>query len=131
MDVLVGEVQLAHEARVSLPQHGVTISWNNLARLEGLVDELVDAFSGPIVTVLFLEGKEEVEALDDFEVGDEDLMPKQKARIHNIPGSICDRNVILSIPPKNLNVPGMALHQGDMTVNETKFLNLVEDIVVH
>ena len=60
--MLVGEVQLAHEARVSFPQHGVAISWNNLTRLEGLIDELVDAFACPIVTVLFFEGKEEVEA---------------------------------------------------------------------
>ena len=60
--MLVGEVKLAHEARVSLPQHSVAISWDNLTRLEGLVNELVDAFTCPIVAVLLLEGEEEVEA---------------------------------------------------------------------
>ena len=60
--MLVGEVKLAHEARISLPQHSVAISWDNLTRLQGLVNELVDAFTCPIVAVLLLEGEEEVEA---------------------------------------------------------------------
>ena len=60
--MLVGEVQLAHETRIGLPQHSVAISWDDLTRLEGLVNELVDAFTCPIVAVLLLEGEEEVEA---------------------------------------------------------------------
>ena len=41
-DVVVREVELAHEARVSLAEDGVAIAWHNLATLESDVDELTD-----------------------------------------------------------------------------------------
>ena len=62
MDVIVCEVELAHETRVSLAENGVAISWHDLATLERDIDELADVLARPILTILSLEREEVIEA---------------------------------------------------------------------
>ena len=63
VNVVVREVELTHETRISLTEDGVAIAWDNLATLERDVDELTDILACPILTVLGLEVEQVIEAL--------------------------------------------------------------------
>lgn len=63
LDVLVDVVELAHEAGIGLSKDGVSITGDDLARLEGVGNMLSDIILGPAFSVLVHEGKQEVEAL--------------------------------------------------------------------
>lgn len=63
VNVLVRELKLADKARIGLAEHSVTISWNDLTRLESDIDELTNILTSPAITVLLLEGKEVIQAL--------------------------------------------------------------------
>ena len=63
LDILVSEGELAHEARVGLAEHGVTVSGNDLAAGEGVIDVLSDVVLSPLAAKLCLEVEEELEAL--------------------------------------------------------------------
>lgn len=62
-DELVGEVELAHEARVGLSEDGVAISRNDLATGKGVLHVLSDVIFSPGLAKLVLEIEEELEAL--------------------------------------------------------------------
>lgn len=62
-DELVGEVELAHEARVGLSEDGVAISRNDLATGKGVLHVLSDVVFSPGLPKLVLEIEEELEAL--------------------------------------------------------------------
>jgi len=62
VDVLVGEVELAHETRVSFAENGMTVAWHDLTTLECDIDELTNVLASPILTILGLEVEQVVEA---------------------------------------------------------------------
>ena len=63
LDVLLGKLKFANETRISFPEDSVSISWDDLAGLEGLVNEVGDILVSPFVTVLLLELEDVVQAL--------------------------------------------------------------------
>lgn len=62
-DKLFSELELAHETWICFPEDSMAVAWDDLARLESLVDVINDVVLGPAVTVLLLETEDEVEAL--------------------------------------------------------------------
>lgn len=54
LDVLLSEVDLAHEAGVGLSEDGVSVSGNNLAAGKGVLDVLSDVILGPGLAELIL-----------------------------------------------------------------------------
>ena len=78
-----------------------------------------------------LEG--EVRELGDFEIGEDELLPKHKARIHYIPEYLWEDSDTIN-PTNEFKSPNLqlaAVHQGDLTRSETEVMNLVRDIAVH
>ena len=63
VNVLVRELELAHEARIGLTQDSMAVPRYNLAGLERDINELTDVLTGPVLTVLSLEVQEVVKAL--------------------------------------------------------------------
>ena len=63
LNVSLSEIELAHEARVCLTENGVTVAGNNLARGENLINIIADIIFSPLCAKVFLEVKEELEAL--------------------------------------------------------------------
>ena len=62
LDVLVSELELAHEARVGLAEDCVTVAWHDLARGEGILHILSNVILGPGLAELGLEVEQELEA---------------------------------------------------------------------
>ena len=61
LDVIVSIVELGNESRVSLAQDAVAIPRNHLAGLHGVLNELLDVFASPTLSILLLERKQVVE----------------------------------------------------------------------
>jgi hypothetical protein len=62
-DVLIGELELAHEARISLAENGVTVPGHDFAAGEGVLDVSPNVVLSPLVAKAILEVKKELEAL--------------------------------------------------------------------
>jgi hypothetical protein len=54
LDILISEVELAHKARISLTENGVTVSWDNLARGKSILNILSDVILIPVFSELSL-----------------------------------------------------------------------------
>lgn len=55
MHYLLGEDVLAHEARISLAQHGVSVTGQHLSGLERLPDEVRQLLLGVVLTNLVVD----------------------------------------------------------------------------
>ena len=77
--------------------------------------------------------EEEVRELGDFEIGEHELLPKHKARVHYIPEYLWED--LDTINPTNgfrsPNLQVVAVHQGELTRSEAEVMHLVRDIAVH
>jgi hypothetical protein len=62
-NVLVSELELKHEARVGLAKNSMAVARNNLSGGKGVGNMGLDIVLGPALTIFFLEGKDEGEAL--------------------------------------------------------------------
>ena len=77
--------------------------------------------------------EEEVRGLGDFEIGEHELLPKHKARIHYIPAYLWEDSDTINPTNgfKSPNLQVVAVHQGELTRSEAEVMHLVRDIAVH
>ena len=59
-DVLFSKLKLADEARISLTEDGMSISWDDLTSGKGVLDVFPDVVFSPFGSKLFLNFKEEL-----------------------------------------------------------------------
>ena len=63
LDVSLSKVKLTDESRIGLTQDSMTIARDDFSGFEGVVDVLGNVSLGPVISELFLELQDEVEAL--------------------------------------------------------------------